>query len=265
MRKSKLPSLIEKYSNDEEFHRLIREGTKVELSRYTGLSIGPNDSPFIRLITHFGFVKKRDRRHVNPPILWDEFTAYFFGYFLGDGNIPKGKYGQLILTSTDKDIIDKINVRLSDSTLPVKKTSFSKINDTWKDRYDLIFTSYPWKEFLLSCGLVPNKSHCVLNLNYPPLSVLHHFVRGLFDSDGSLNVTDKSQFQVRIHGSNKYIEEISKSIPVSNRLYKDKNPLLTNLVVGTRMGVKDLVSWMYKDASIYMDRKYNVIKEHGYL
>lgn len=94
--------------------------------------------------------------------------------------------------------------------------------------------------------------------------MLQHFVRGLFDSDGSLNVTDKSQFQVRIHGSNKYIEEISKLIPVSNRLYKDKNSLLTNLVVGTRMGVKDLVSWMYKDASIYMDRKFNVIKEHGY-
>ena len=31
------------------------------------------------------------------------------------------------------------------------------------------------------------------------------------------------------------------------------------------MGVKDLVSWMYKDASIYIDRKFNVIKEHGYL
>lgn len=265
MRYTKLPALIEKYSKDEEFLRLIKEGTKKQLSEYTGLYIGPNHSPFMKLITYFGFVKKKDRRVITPPVMWDEFTAYFLGYFLGDGNIPTGKYGQISICSTDRDIIDKINERISNSTVPVRVTSFSKIHSSWKDRYDLIFTSYPWKEFLLQCGLTPNKSHVELFIKYPPVEVFHHFIRGLFDSDGSLNVTEKSQFQIRLLGSSKYIEEISKMLPVKNCLYKDRNPLLSSIVVGSRTGVLEFVRWMYKDATIYMDRKFNRIKENGFI
>jgi hypothetical protein len=265
MRPTKLPFLIEKYSKDEEFLRLIKEGTKKQLSEYTGLYIGPNDSPFMKLITHFGFVKKKDKRIINPPELWDEFTAYFLGYFLGDGNIPKGKYGQIGICSTDRDVVDKINKLLSNSTIPIRTTSYSKIHPYWKDRYDLLFTSYLWKDFFLSHGLVPNKSHVELNLRYPPFEVFHHFVRGLFDSDGGLNVTESSQFQIRLYGSSKYIGEISNMIPVSNHLYKDKNPLLSVVVVGTRTGVLEFVHWMYKDATIYMDRKFNIIKDNGFI
>ena len=53
MRYTKLPALIEKYSKDEEFLCLIKEGTKKQLSEYTGLYIGPNHSPFMKLITYF--------------------------------------------------------------------------------------------------------------------------------------------------------------------------------------------------------------------
>ena len=44
---------------------------------------------------------------------WSRNNAYVFGYFCGDGSIIKqGKYSRMVLTSKDKDILEKMRLAM---------------------------------------------------------------------------------------------------------------------------------------------------------
>ena len=114
-----------------------------------------------------------------------EEKAYWLGVLYADGNISKNssKSGQIFFTSTDKVWVESF-LKTINSTNTAKSEMHKKFNKIiWKAR----ITSTQMFNDLNNLGCTPVKS---LSIRLPklPKSLLHHFIRGYFDGDGTVGV-----------------------------------------------------------------------------
>ena len=127
--------------------------------------------------------------------------------------------------------------------------------------YRYSFRSESCKEDLIKQGCVPKKS---LILNFPtedqvPQNLIRHFIRGYFDGDGWFTNTE-SCFQIGIIGTEDFIKGFLDNIEIYNKENKIFNVHRENgakrYVFGAYSDVLNFLNWIYKDATIYLDRKY---------
>ena len=165
---------------------------------------------------------------------------------------------------------DKIELGLAEKDLKhvEKFRNFVNINNKISYRessksYRFSFRSTKCKQDLIKQGCVPKKS---LILKFPteeqvPDYLMLHFIRGYFDGDGWFTNTDRT-FQVGIIGTQDFIEGFLKTINKINM--NTNNKILTvhredgakRYVFSSQSDVYIFLNWIYKDANIYLDRKY---------
>lgn len=256
--KDRVESLVEKYSKDSTFLSLIRQGKLSDIKDYTNLYYSGKDCLLYQLVERFGFIRKGRCRKVVNPVLWDELTAYLYGLILADGSMGKprnGKpYGSIEVQMTDKSLIEGLKEKLG---LIYKSQEIHRDNSIL---YRLRFTSSEWYRVLFELGLRPNKSYKDLSLTLPSDSCINHFIRGLFDGDGSIHYTDRygglcGTFQ--IYGRKNHIEQIQDSIPVdfSTTDRVTKCSIIRMLSVRKLESLRILYEWLYRDSTIFLDRK----------
>lgn len=128
--------------------------------------------------------------------------------------------------------------------------------------YRISFRSDKCKQDLINKGCIPRKS---LLLNFPtynqvPQNLMRHFIRGYFDGDGWFTNTEKC-FQIGIIGTENFIIGFLNEIENINK----KNKIFTvhredgakRYVFSAYQDVLNFLNYIYKDSSIYLDRKYN--------
>lgn len=113
---------------------------------------------------------------------------------------------------------------------------------------------------LNTLGCVPKKS---LILQFPDISIFStedlivHFIRGYFDGDGCISYANKEHTKICINivGTEHMLDCINNYVPV--KLYKTKKSN-TDACSVSLSGTKafKVVDYLYKNASIYLDRKY---------
>lgn len=119
-------------------------------------------------------------------------------------------------------------------------------------------------------GCVPNKS---LVLKFPteeqvPKHLISHFIRGYFDGDGSVSKYAKN-IKVNFTGCTNFITSLrdylaSIKVVPQNKLNfgKDKErKAFCMMEWNGKRNCKSLYNYMYKDATIFGNRKYNKFKE----
>ena len=122
-----------------------------------------------------------------------EYKAYILGFIYADGTLYQAKTGnrQLKLTISlqeeDGYILEKLgedieNIKVKLSYPP----AISKHN--WKKRKVLAFSSNQICNRLISLGCYINKSKVGMKFPEIPSALMHHFVRGFFDGDGSVTL-----------------------------------------------------------------------------
>ena len=108
---------------------------------------------------------------------------------------------------------------------------------------------------------MPKKS---LILKFPseqqvPKKLLRHFIRGYFDGDGWFTNTENC-FQVGLIGTESFIEGFLDSIEIENKNNKIFDVHRENgakrYVFSAYKDVLNFLNWIYKDSTIYLDRKY---------
>lgn len=215
------------------------------------------------VLSHF-FGKVRDstggRADLKPPVFWDEFTSYFMGYILGDGNLwkrPGQEFSYITVASADFDIIKKIQERLSEdlSIRPYMSTR------SVKETYILRFKSGVWESAIRRFGIVENKSLKFLNLEYPTGDNFRHFVRGLFDSDGCICYHTKQSGidpQFLILGGINYCYEIEGKLPFS--LHRGWHGNVQKLYTGSLPTILEVYRFLYEGATIWMNRKREIFE-----
>jgi hypothetical protein len=119
------------------------------------------------------------------------------------------------------------------------------------------------KKDLERLGITPKKS---LILNFPnnqqvPPNLLNHFIRGVFDGDGSIFsyeriINNKKYIEsgISIISSNSFITNLFNYLKYGN-VYSTNYGKNTYLSIKNKNEIKKFIEFIYKDSTIYLKRK----------
>ena len=231
-------------------------------------------------------VKMRDNHENNVnffneeyfDIIDNEHKAYWLGFIYADGYVippikhHHGKLG-ILLHQRDEEILQKFKEDLKfrgNINYYKQRTSYSLFSTPCAR---IVLTSNRIYNSLVEKGVVCNKS---LVLNFPseqqvPSHLLRHFIRGYLDGDGSithgsLQKTGNRDYTIKFCGTKEFLNGIQNFLNIKLALYrkpehKKQNKNTFCLTIGGNLQVKKILKSIYKDATIYLERKYIQVKE----
>lgn len=186
-------------------------------------------------------------------------NMYWIGFILADGSMDKNN--GLEIGIKDKEHIEKFKLCLKSghkiSEKIIKGKSYWRIN---------IRDTQIAKD-LNQYGVVNNKSNIDIGMPTIPDKFFGDFLRGFFDGDGSLAYYYKREYHRKLtftigytnrRLANQLLEKL-KQYDIELSLYEAKTSL--SLETTNKATITKLVKLMYKDATIYLDRKLERVKE----
>lgn len=200
---------------------------------------------------------------------WNEHSAYLLGFWFADGYItiqPRGKTNRKIwgLANTNHaGLINCIKQFSAKIPNPIKKREVHH-----KQCYHFRVRSEHMFDFCYNLTKTTRKSDNKLSFPAIPADILHHFVRGYFDGDGSIH---NALYKTR---HNKIVCNLRTSFTAGNNtgpwLYELRDLLHNTINTGNKkvvigsnssklaFGQYDsylLCTWMYRDATIFFENK----------
>lgn len=187
-----------------------------------------------------------------------EHKAYWLGLLLADGFVNNKIIG-LCLNKKDIKLIESFKNDLnSEHQIKTNKDGNKYITIPCKHMCDT----------LISYGFHNRKSwEFDMNkiLKIIPSKYEHHFIRGMFDGDGSIkyykyDYIKKPQFHFGYTGLENVCLYVKNKLNLKRKLIHESN-LTYTLVSRNIEDINKIYDYLYKDATIYLDRKYNTFKE----
>lgn len=184
-----------------------------------------------------------------------ESQAYWLGFLFADGYVTKRNYVGCALHSKDKAHLQKLKEAIA-ATYPLKdykgKSAYGPTDYT-----RLLISSTKMKLDLVALGCIEHKSLC---LNFPIIdsNLIYHFIRGYFDGDGSWAIDKKTNgFSFKVCGTREFLTKMCEALQLETKLYQRKKSDKNNYYISVSgKRVKTVMECLYKDATIYLDRKY---------
>lgn len=254
----------------DEIIKLYLSGSSIsDISRQIG--VGRHTvSKYVNIYLHAnGLERRNDFVHkytVNEKyfdVIDTPNKAYVLGFLYADGNnLPSKGTISMALEENDKYILEKIRKEIdSDCPLVFLKQSERLGKNSpynYKDLWCLkVYNSHMCRS-LSTAGMVPNKS---LVLRFPDWlddDLVSHFVRGYFDGDGSIaktgciTVTSTESFCETLLG---IVKEFAPHAYITDA--SCKNGITRVLHVDRKFEAFQFCNWIYRDADIYLTRKYD--------
>lgn len=185
-----------------------------------------------------------------------ENKAYWLGFIMADGHIADKV--TIALSIKDKEHLELFLRDIQSTRKPY--TYIGKIGQKEYKMCRISISSRHMLNSLKELGFVSNKS---LKEFIPdiPSELMNHFIRGYFDGDGSLNYgvnkNDAEFINATMLGGKEYLENISTLLSkqgITSFIY-NKSGQLYNLVI-KKSDVYDFFEWLYADATVFLQRKY---------
>lgn len=244
-----------------------------------GLSLTKFCAKYQLSAAHFGrFLRKKGiiisnlqnevkfNEHVFDTINTEE-KAYWLGFIYADGYISSiDRAGfEIALKAEDSNHLQKFNTFMEHRKNNVK-LGVSKCNgkEFQRCRWN-VRNQHLWNT-LNSLGCVPNKS---LIAQFPSIEIftspelVKHFIRGYFDGDGCVSYSNKEHTKVCVNivGTEHMLDAINHYIPKCLYKHKKSDNGCTYILSASGKNAFEFINYLYKDASIYLDRKYQRYKE----
>lgn len=214
-------------------------------------------------------------------ILDTEEKRYLFGFLLMDGNMNQKKQTFSIkLQEGDKEILEKLNHALeSNKPLHYSIRAGGKRQNQWCFEQ----SGKHICDRLVELGMCNNKTFII---KFPkeddiPYKDLKDFIRGLWDANGSFSYyygvgkkkkTGRCPNILRINCSLVSTKDICENVKsfifkeagITSQfklIKKDQSYSVIRLIIGGNQNIYNFMKWLYSDASIYLNRKYEKCKE----
>lgn len=192
--------------------------------------------------------------------------AYVLGLLYSDGNNSKQKGTiRIQLQEDDKDILEKVRKELNYSKELTYVDCSKRIYGNGyvsKNMYSLdVYSKYMCNR-LEEIGVVPNKS---LILTFPeciPSDYVSHFIRGYMDGDGW--ISKKGGYSISLTSTESFCKTVQsivkKAIKVDGKIVDASchNGVTKVYRIDRKDETKCFLDYIYKDADIYLQRKYNI-------
>ena len=189
--------------------------------------------------------------------------AYVLGLLYADGcNFEPKQTISISLQEEDRELLEKVRKELK-SEKPLEHLDYSNKHDfgyTYKNQYRLLVFSKHMSKALHDKGMVCNKSLILEFPDWLDQDLYSHFIRGYFDGDGSISKHNNS-VSATITSTNNFCErvkEICLNLGIYSRLNEAgcHNGVTKYLSIARKDDVKKFLDWIYNDATIYLERKY---------
>lgn len=186
-----------------------------------------------------------------------EEKAYFLGLMITDGYVKEKKGSNLFgisLKSEDKYMIENFKKELNSDV----KIYHDKRDN--KECYSIEITNQKMCDDLKNFNIVPNKTYLLndINIELIPENFRKDYLRGIIDGDGSIGI-DNGQIWISLTG---YSEDFVKSFEyeIDRIISKEKHNKIHKANAyfcrwkGNKIS-KKILDYLYKDATIYLERK----------
>lgn len=209
------------------------------------------------------------RKYILNEHYFDEIDSpikgYIYGLLLSDGsNNPTKQTVSISLQEEDVDILNRIREEIQ-STKPLEYIDYSKKHDFgyhYKNQYRLLLFSNKICSALEKHGIVKNKS---LIIEFPQFDdkIMPSLIRGMWDGDGTLGLYKTNVINVSLTATEMFCQGLKKYLfdklnIESCHIYDASchNGITKNFTIGKTVDKIKFLRWMYKDADIYLERKY---------
>ena len=190
-----------------------------------------------------------------------EEKAYWLGFMFADGYVSKRYTVSLTLKESDRSHVErfarffnirKIHIGEGITKLNNKKYKYCRWSIQNKHLHDTLY----------SLGCVQNKS---LILKFPTKKIfkdqelIYDFIRGYVDGDGCLWISKQDIFTLEIMGTAEFLKELQSYFPDKFTFgHKDKRRPNSNTyrLIACSQNAKEVTNKLYKNATIYLARKY---------
>lgn len=197
-----------------------------------------------------------------------EDKAYFLGLLYADGyNNVKNNRINITLQARDVDILLKFKTYIKhEKELHYRVRNIK--NPNHQNVYKLDLCSQHLCKQLVKLGCLENKS---LILKFPtsiqvPEYLMRHFLRGYWDGDGTVGIyknkkTNYCQISTSIAGSHSFC--LSSKHYLENKLnihcsyFTTKGANYSRCSISGKQQTLLFLNYLYEDATVYLDRKYN--------
>lgn len=192
---------------------------------------------------------------------------YFLGFFAADGcNFKKQNEAKIKLQKGDLELLEKFK-KLLESDRPIYEV-YDKPNGSRKGSYSSNFrlTSKYFCSRLEELGLPERKTYCLHFPDYIPEKYLRDYVRRIFDGDGSITINraGKERGASDIAGYPCFLKElktvIENTLPI-NVVFYQISETCAHLKINRQEDIKLFMDWMYKESSLYLERKFQTYQE----
>lgn len=205
-------------------------------------------------------------------VIDNEDKAYWLGFIMADGCVTKSQPNkpynrfEINLKIEDFSHLEKLN-KLMEYNKPLITKSVSSRGHI-SEICQLRVNSAKLCADLMKHDICPNKTGKECIPESVPKELLRHFLRGFFDGDGTL-YSDEKNLYCSICGSSKHMidqvkELVKEELDIDLYINERKEYSVPFYITGTKsqQNVKLFLDYIYKDANIYLDRKYNKYLSH---
>lgn len=280
-----MAKIIFKKGEEEKIIKDYKEGKSI---KQIGLEFKVDSRVINRVLKENGIEKKTKRYSFNKDIFQridTEEKAYWLGFIWCDGynNIRHRNNNttyefKIELMESDYKHLEKF-VGFIEGNYPIKfynnKNSFSKTGFVKTCRV-LIANTYFGKMLDDKFGLIPHREDSTKVWKSIPAHLKKHFIRGVIDADGAIYDYIKydkrvgesySKYAIGIHITTYkslidyiniflYEKGISTSKLKPSKRHENRDEFCMQLTYSGNENVSNILNYLYKDATIYLDRKY---------
>ena len=209
------------------------------------------------------------RKYALDEAYFDEIDtptkAYIYGFLLSDGtNNPDKGTVSISLQEEDKNILERMRREMK-SEKPLEYLDYSNKHDFgyhYKNQYRMLLFSRRICSSLSKHGLVKNKSLVVEFPNFND-EIMPSMIRGMWDGDGTLGLYNNT-INISLTATRMFCEGLEKYLEIklnikSCHIYDSSchNGITKCICIGKNKDKIKFLKWMYKDANIYLQRKYD--------
>lgn len=198
-----------------------------------------------------------------------EEKSYWLGFLYADGYVSNGDNNntvELSLKGDDFEHLNKFNTFIKNT----KNLKISKSSGNFT-RSRCLITDKHFRERLIELGCIPKKSLILtfpsINIFGGDISLVNHFIRGYVDGDGCLSHLNNKRgkrLQLSILGTKEFLSGIIKFFPQFGSIgntQSSKKGLNSYRIYCCSDKADEVAKILYKNATIYLERKYNKFAE----
>jgi len=216
-----------------------------------------------------------DKYNIDFEIIDTQEKAYILGLWAADGNTYEVDY-TVKLGMSDYDIIEKVrNAICPEKPIRTIKSGFTYFKNSnklyaQKNHYAVVFNNKKLYMNFIKHGVVPRKSSIIKPPSGLPDNLINHWIRGYFDGDGHITYANKT-LVFGISSSSKDLIDFIYNVIYSifgikgcidtSTKSKFTNQICYKIIYNSHNAIR-VLKWIYEDATIYMERKWNLAKQY---